>query len=87
MMIRMVSQELAGKRLAPKEVLAIERGDWTPSAQPIEPVPQQQSFCLPPDEQPVAASLLSLRWLVLAGFVLGAFGIDAWEKRKGRSRS
>jgi len=87
LMIRMVSQELAGKRLAPKEVLAIERGEWTPSAVPIEPVPQQQSLCLPPGEQPVAASLASLRWLILAGFVLGAFGIDAWEKRRRAAAS
>ena len=35
LMIRMISSELAGKRLAPQEVIAIERGDLDPSQPPI----------------------------------------------------
>jgi hypothetical protein len=35
LMIRMISSELAGKRLAPTEVIAIERGDLAPSEPPI----------------------------------------------------
>ncbi len=42
LMVRMVAQELAGKKLAPQEVIAIERGDSSPlQFQPLEPLAQQ----------------------------------------------
>ncbi len=42
LMVRMVAQELAGKKLAPQEVIAIERGDASPlQFQPLQPLAQQ----------------------------------------------
>ena len=90
MMIRMVASELAGKRLAPKEVIAIERGDQQPlrySSPEIQQqaTPQQttsvinhvhraESFSIPP----------SYRWVIFAGLMLGLFACDAFRDNKRR---
>ncbi|MCG8585456.1 MAG: hypothetical protein MI757_12160 [Pirellulales bacterium] len=49
-MIRMIASELAGTKLAPKEVLAIERGELD-ATRPRQVDPQQQ----PPQNQVSAA--------------------------------
>ena len=41
-MIRMIAEQLAGKRLVAQEVIAIERGDLSPLDFGAEPVDNQQ---------------------------------------------
>jgi hypothetical protein len=61
LMIRMIASELAGVRLAPEEILAIERGDLDPReadqwagrrAELNEPQPEQPAVEQPQDETP-----------------------------------
>jgi hypothetical protein len=62
-MLRMISSELAGKRLAPQEVIAIERGELDADLPPqLEPQQRQQQPIPPPavvhpaiEQQPAAA--------------------------------
>jgi hypothetical protein len=63
LMLRMISSELAGKRLAPQEVIAIERGELDADLPPqLEPQQRQQQPIPPPavvhpaiEQQPAAA--------------------------------
>ena len=50
LMIRMIASELAGKRLIPQEVIAIERGEtysWAPPVSCPQLVPCPQPACVP----------------------------------------
>lgn len=97
MMIRMISSELAGKRLAPQEVIAIERGDLEPSAAPpVEPQenPQQEEHAAVSVFPAAAISQAGLgdlfssgnrNWLAWIGFAVvlaGVFAFDAIADRR-----
>jgi hypothetical protein len=81
LMIRMVASELAGKRLAPQEVIAIERGDREPLLHgPPSQQPQGQqatSAVHAVRRSNMVATAPSLRWLAFAGLLLGLFAFDA----------
>lgn len=92
MMIRMIASELAGKRLVPTEVIAIEKGEGI-DRQSLPPEPQQQaaqvrqtSYTVPTATH--AGSPWQLvdvtRWVMFGGLILGVFLLDAWEKRRAR---
>jgi hypothetical protein len=84
LMIRMIASELVGKRLAPAEVLAIERGDRDPRLDPGVVPPDQQQVNLVPAAAQYAWSRLGSwmppRWTILALLVVLAFGFDAVAK-------
>ena len=94
LMIRMIASELAGKRLAPTEVIAIERGEMqTDEGLPPEPIDQQTSqlilprqSCIVPPSSPSTASFFSNipAWLMFVGLILGVLCIDVWDKRHVR---
>jgi len=71
LMIRMIASELAGKRLVPQEVIAIERGErYTcipPVRQPVcllpaYPMPQPEPFCCVIDSPPRSTITIVMEW-------------------------
>jgi hypothetical protein len=97
LMLRMIASELAGRRLAATEVLAIEGGQ-SPYLRPRPIPPGQQARFKPPAQAPErteSASWLSLGWFrtswlthwsVLLGILVGKLVLDvAAERREARS--
>jgi len=97
LMLRMIASELAGRRLAATEVLAIEGGQ-SPYLRPRPIPPGQQARFTPPAQAPErteSASWLSLGWFrtswlthwsVLLGILVGKLVLDvAAERREARS--
>ncbi len=81
LMIRMVASELAGRRLAAEEVLAIERGDGTlPRLDegPVPPGQQRRARAAAPRRASVPFSFDGFpRWLILLGAVVGLCLVDS----------
>jgi hypothetical protein len=81
LMIRMIASELAGRRLAPKEVIAIE-GGASPGDLPILPEQQTQTRVQgqPPATVPAARAGLSFwppHWALLVGAILLMCVVDS----------
>ncbi len=98
LMLRMIASELAGRRLAATEVLAIEGGQ-SPYVRPRTVLPEQQArFAAPPfaadGAQPASwllrAGILTswlTHWSVLLGILVGKLLLDvASERRAARER-
>jgi hypothetical protein len=93
MMIRMIASELAGKRLVPTEVIAIERRDAI-DRESLPPEPQQQpaqvrqTSYTAPAATPTTSTPWVLaditRWALFGGLILGVFLLDAWDKHRQR---
>jgi len=85
LMIRMIASELAGKRLVPTEVIAIERGAGS-NSDSLPPEPQQSQVQVRQTSSVVRSPATNwlasdvTRWLMFGGLILGVFLLDAWEK-------
>ena len=79
LMIRMIASELAGRRLAADEVLAIEGGDLSLPLPDDAPIDQQQQPDLPVQASAGERATFSWlpRWAVLAAAVLGLCVADS----------
>jgi len=90
LMVRMIAQQLAGRRLVPQEVIAIERGDLSPLDFRIEPPCHQQqqatqvSLTLPRVSIQSLSECFPLRLAALALIIGGAFAADLARGRLGR---
>jgi len=89
LMVRMIAQQLAGRRLVPQEVIAIERGDLSPLDFRIEPPRHQQqetqvSLTLPRISIQSLSERFPLRLAALALIIGGAFATDLVRGRFGR---
>ncbi|MBC8870440.1 MAG: VWA domain-containing protein [Planctomycetes bacterium] len=81
LMVRMIAQQLAGRRLVPQEVIAIERGDLSPLDFRVEPPCHQQqetqvSLTLPRISIQSLSTRFPLRLAALALIIGGAFAAD-----------
>jgi hypothetical protein len=84
LMFRMIASELAGRRLAPEHVIAIEQGDLDPADIEPEPIDQQSARASSPVSGETSAWFMALRlpdwwkrppmwaWLLIGVIVLGA---------------
>jgi len=89
LMIRMIASELAGKRLAPAEVIAIENGEH-PVTVPVRIEPErqqqrqqhQQARTAPQRHRWSLASRWSPAWAILGLAVLFVCVVDAFDKRQ-----
>lgn len=93
LMIRMIASELAGKRLVPDEVIAIERGDEisfgeeSPDIQqrPSSSSPNSPSVNAETDSNETSDDLSSTsRWVFFALLFAGVFAYDTLVDRRGR---
>lgn len=86
LMIRMIAEQLAGKRLIAQEVIAIERGDLSPLDFPVEPLDNQQqeqtriSVILPQFSFQSLSAYFPPRLVVLALIIGAAFVMDLFRK-------
>jgi len=81
LMVRMIAQQLAGRRLVPQEVIAIERGDLSPLDFRVEPPCNQQretqvSLTLPRISLQSLSTRFPLRLAALVLIIGGAFAAD-----------
>lgn len=89
LMVRMIAQQLAGRRLVPQEVIAIERGDLSPLEFRIEPPCHQQqetqvSLALPRISIQSLSERFPWRLAALALIIGGAFAADLVRGRRER---
>jgi hypothetical protein len=85
LMVRMIAEQLAGKRLVAQEVIAIERGDLSPLDFRVEPIDNQQqparvSLVIPRCSVRSLAAYFPPRLVALALIVVGVFVTDLFRR-------
>jgi len=82
LMIRMIASELAGRRLAADEVIALETGDGAPPRPERGPFDPQQRAPVRPAAARASTPLSALpRWLILVAAVVGLCVVDSLVAR------
>lgn len=88
LMVRKIAEQLAGKKLVPQQVIALERGDLSPLTYPQPPLqcgvqPTAFSCVSPSTAGPRWFERLPLQWMLLGLLVAGVFAVDLLRIRLG----